>query len=138
MLTYEERRELLDMAAFASGIKGLSISKGWAVHADLGKPLLSHWNPLEEDGDALRVAVACCLPLDITDEATLIVPLGITEPHGDDPYAATRLAIVRAAAEMGRKMRAGERAICKHCGWPHINDTESCDEATARERGKEC
>lgn len=27
-------------------------------------------------------------------------------------------------------------AICKHCGWPHINETESCDDATKRERGK--
>lgn len=26
--------------------------------------------------------------------------------------------------------------ICKHCGWPHISDTESCDDATKRERGK--
>lgn len=26
--------------------------------------------------------------------------------------------------------------ICKHCGWPHTSDTESCDDATSRERGK--
>lgn len=27
-------------------------------------------------------------------------------------------------------------AICKHCGWTHINKAESCDDATQRERGK--
>lgn len=28
------------------------------------------------------------------------------------------------------------KIVCKDCGWPHINTTESCDDATARERGK--
>lgn len=28
------------------------------------------------------------------------------------------------------------KIVCKDCGWPHINTTETCDDATARERGK--
>jgi hypothetical protein len=71
------------------------------------------WNPLTDDGDALRLAV----------KLDLIVSRGFTEvgkeavvfylnetqhqmrcvvPHGNNPYAATRLAIVRAAAEIGK------------------------------------
>jgi hypothetical protein len=62
------------------------------------------WNPLEDDGDALRLAVKMRLELTwwkigVRAESAQQEPVGI-EPFGADPYAATRRAIVRAAASM--------------------------------------
>ena len=66
------------------------------------------WNPLNCDSDALRLAVK--LELDI-DHVIGVVQVNrshprpkvdVDEEHGDNPYAATRRAIVRAAAEIGR------------------------------------
>jgi hypothetical protein len=55
------------------------------------------WMPLADDGDALRLAVK----LDLFDAATLTYE---PEEYRTDPYAATRRAITRAAAEIGRGM----------------------------------
>lgn len=65
------------------------------------------WNPLEDDGDALRLAVTCKLTITYVANETwpdVIAITGhqITEQVGTDPFAATRRAIVRAAAEIGR------------------------------------
>ena len=65
------------------------------------------WNPLKNDGDALRLATA--LELDITfnafgDSEVMVSDSKdrfdgwFTEPYGTDKAAATRRAIVRAAA----------------------------------------
>ena len=65
-------------------------------------------NPLEDDSLALRLAVKLRLVVDIDDEggeAFVRKPwcseCEITEAFLDDPYAATRRAIVRAAAQIG-------------------------------------
>lgn len=69
------------------------------------------WNPLTDDGDALRLAVK--LGLDIIQHSELKdgrLEVAVFHgakglellPYGDDPYAATRRAIVRAAAEIGK------------------------------------
>ena len=104
-------RELLELAAKAAGKKvhtrnqadrdacgagdvGLWISEGQTC-----------WNPLTDDGDALRLAVRLRMTVDVTDEASGAGAIGLkwcSEPCKDDPYAATRRAIVRAAAEIGR------------------------------------
>ena len=65
------------------------------------------WNPLTDDGDALRLAVMCKLTITyVANEAwpDVIAITGhqITEQVGRDPFAATRRAIGRAAAEIGR------------------------------------
>lgn len=107
-----EDRELLELAAKASGVhlewagdQPKKIIIHWSGNPeDGGETRDWDWNPLTNDADALRLAVALCLPLEITDEVTEICPLGILEEHGSDPLAATRRAIVRAGAEMGRKM----------------------------------
>jgi hypothetical protein len=73
------------------------------------------WNPLTDDGDALRLAVKLRLIIDPVAEtldgtgpcaAVWCKPKRryIMEPFGDDPYAATRRAITRAAAEIGKAM----------------------------------
>ena len=78
-------REMLELAAKAAGVE---------------------WNPLTDDGDALRLAVKLGICYFDGDLAVCFGADGrnITEPFGIDPYAATRRAIVRAAAEIGRDM----------------------------------
>jgi hypothetical protein len=107
-------RELLEAAAKASGIE---LGQWCAVYPDDRRNffLLADregcaWDPLNDDGDALRLAVSLSLLLlpypddkavRVTgiDQRNTIVSWG-TPP---DPYAATRRAIVRAAAEFGSK-----------------------------------
>ena len=67
------------------------------------------WNPLTNDGDALRLAVKLKMPIFISNDIARCVwgyglPQSCVEAVGADPYAATRRAIVRAAAEIGRTM----------------------------------
>jgi hypothetical protein len=57
-----------------------------------------NWNPFTSDADAFRLAVKC-LPF-----YTLRYSREDWEKCGEDGYAATRRAIVRAAAEIGRNM----------------------------------
>jgi len=93
-------RELLELAAKAVGIY-LTIE--YLGHEKY-KP---DWNPLLDDGDALRLAVKLRLEVCVWDtDTTVLTPNDnistISEPTEGDPYAATRRAIVRAAAEIGR------------------------------------
>jgi hypothetical protein len=70
------------------------------------------WNPLEDDGDALRLAVKLGIAIQLHPAwvyARAVIPNDpycwreITEGWGNtgDPLAATRRAIVRAAASIG-------------------------------------
>ena len=85
-------RELLEAAAKAAG----------------GGFVIGYWNPLTDDGDALRLTVKLGLAVSVEYQfgSTSVLwgpPTGhVREDHGNDPYAATRRAIVRAAAEIGR------------------------------------
>jgi hypothetical protein len=107
-------RELLERAAKAAGF-GHPVDS-----ADVGLTFKwgdGAWNPLTDDGDALRLAVKLGITIGpnydgqgVTPEwrsalASRFMPytMGVdcSELHGDDPYAATRRAIVRAAAEIG-------------------------------------
>ena len=68
-----------------------------------------YWNPLDDDGDALRLAVKCKLDLFLHELGALVndgngLGIELEERLAGDPYAATRRAIVRAAAEIGREM----------------------------------
>ena len=98
-------RELLELAAKAAGI-GQHLLTPDARAADGFR----EWNPLTDDGDALRLAVQSRLGINLTYEDVAIVGQEHTqaqfclEQNGDDPFAATRRAIVRAAAEIGRSM----------------------------------
>lgn len=111
-MTFEERAELLTLAADAGGIKGLSISKGGAVHADLGCRLLSRWNPLEGLAEALDLAIRGKVQLDIRTIIVTCEPMGVTPGHSvvepcDDNHEsrtkATCLAIVRCMADIQRR-----------------------------------
>ena len=77
-----------------------------------GRDVTLIWNPLTDDGDALRLAVKLELIVDTHGSHVQVsypfdTPLAF-EKIGDDPCAATRLAITRAAAEIGKAMRASQ------------------------------
>jgi len=107
-------RELLELAAKAAGIDWIKdcvwIENGF--YSPLAKHERISWNPLTDDGDALRLAVklGLCVTIDIglgleTEAWGYGEPGGsVAEDHEADPCAATRRAIVRAAAEIGRAM----------------------------------
>ena len=85
-------RELLEAAAKAAGRT--------VMWESAGVP----WNPFDDDGQALRLAVALRLEIDTSGEDQIAVQyldVGVREWTQGDPYAATRRAIVRAAAAMG-------------------------------------
>jgi hypothetical protein len=122
-------RELLEIAARAAGYcvkwkdaydagfldQDLRILPEERQHFIFASFPFKEWNPLADDGDALRMAVklgidivvsvarparsAACPPDQIGPEHYL------EEDHNGDPYAATRRAIVRAAAEIGKAMK---------------------------------
>jgi hypothetical protein len=76
------------------------------------------WNPLTDDGDALRLAVQLGLSVQVCYDSVQPLPWlrvttrcqrwehAMTDEYAADPYAATRRAIVRAAAAIATK---GER-----------------------------
>jgi len=94
-------RELLELAAKAIDqvfVDGESWDDG------------AGWNPLHDDGDALRLAVKLDIQIwhrpsgveGVHKGSVLTNPQ--TEPLAPDPYAGTRRAIVRAAAEIGKSI----------------------------------
>ena len=100
-------REMLEFAAKAAGI-GLKWHHSHNdAYARRNGEYWAVWNPLTDDGDALRLAVRCDIAFMLETErtsATTNTGQRFTEWLGTDPYAATRRAIVRAAAEIGRGM----------------------------------
>jgi hypothetical protein len=97
-------RELLEAAAKAAGY--------WA--AEFNCPAnLPHktWNPLTNSGDAFELAVKLRLTINCSYDDVAICGQEFTqrqvfiERNGEDPLAATRRAIVRAAAEIGKEMK---------------------------------
>jgi hypothetical protein len=100
-------RELLGLAAKAAGIP----IKGWditdAAFYWFDRPGGCLWNPLTDDGDALRLMVQC--KIDVKHYDAHVVAWWDTYfgtgkiAHNGDPYAATRRAITTAAAELGKQ-----------------------------------
>ena len=118
-------QELLKLAAKAAGIE-FAPSIGFPhVYIDAGAGLLKPWDPLTDDGDALRLAISlgikvCPYPIFTQEKHSVIasrrwfappeddentyVGVDLFERYQNDKYAATRRAIVRAAAEIGKSM----------------------------------
>lgn len=93
--------ELLELAAKAAGY--------WDATFNCYKGPMN-WDPLENDGDALKLVVRLGLTVEIgyTARGFLVVSRTNTdnwqefrEAWGNNPYAAARRAIVRAAAKIG-------------------------------------
>lgn len=100
-------RELLELAAKAAGLK-IVLDFGNSIDASkLGIAGVGVWNPLTDDGDALRLAVKAHIEFRRIHDIARADAMGCAvciEDAGIDEYAATRRAIVRAAAEIGRAM----------------------------------
>ena len=112
-------RELLELAAKAAGltivgsIPSILHDDDWLETTATGPDMF--WNPLQNDGDALRLAVklnmGISIPVMAATHARVDVitfrnsGVNVMESCNNDPYAATRRAIVRAAAEIGRNMK---------------------------------
>lgn len=111
-----ENRELLELAALAAGYDAEYQSGAWldirygypeaiwseAVSNEFGS---GYWNPLVDDGDALRLAVK--LGIKITPpkhHGDGWSANDVTSFH-DNSYTAMRRAIVIAAARIGEKLR---------------------------------
>ena len=108
-------RELIEAAARAAGI-GLKFEPVHGAHwIEPGQGLvIDIWNPLVDDGQALRLAVKLNLHVEIDAESAGVITIewdfdesGTSRrsveqeaPMGGDDYAATRRAVVRAAAAM--------------------------------------
>lgn len=90
-------RELLELAAKAAGLDYIKDCV-W-IENGFYSPLNHHerveWNPLENDGDAFRLAAR--LGIDVTWNRA-------NRSIGVEELRAARRAIVRAAAELGRRV----------------------------------
>lgn len=112
-------RELLELAAKAAGYP---TNHPWNAERLLLEPpviglcimgIRTNWNPLTDDGDALRLAVKLRMNfytgykkvsaeiLSDSDEPSIFITMCQSD---GDVLAATRRAIVRAAAEIGKSL----------------------------------
>jgi hypothetical protein len=111
-------RELLELAAKAAGhaihaARQADRDRDYPEKIGLWLPNESTcWNPLSDDGHALRLAVKLGLVIFIDGRFTSVAN-GVWaikdayEEHASDPYAATRRAIVRVAAAIGAAPTVG-------------------------------
>lgn len=114
-------RELLELAAKAAGIviyrpvedcvaqPNPEHVGGFAIENARGGHSL--WNPLLDDGDCFRLALKLGIDFYIGDDngaATYTVYFdparNRVQHHGTEDFAATRRAIVKAAAEIGKQL----------------------------------
>jgi hypothetical protein len=116
-------QELLELAAKAAGLnvkaQSVNVDDRWIglIVGEKHTKEKKFWNPLTDDGDAFRLAVKLgffIYQIKVDDQKITVVEwdfdhVGKTmifdEMHKDDPYAATRRAIVKAAAEIGKSMK---------------------------------
>lgn len=106
-------RELLELAAKAIGkrLNGWRYSDdGWFyTYKGMRDDTIIQWSPLNDDGDAMRLAVQLGIPIMhadpyvVTHAGKSVMSEQVTERIDNDPCAATRRAIVRAAAKIGEQ-----------------------------------
>lgn len=121
-------RKLLELAALAAGLvyehPGFAYPTRFKERVATWHPVtsgcdqfehipLTVWNPLADDSDALRLAVKLMMSVEISDPEDSTYAYAGEAPRvyacemwRDDKYAATRRAIVCAAAEIGKAMLA--------------------------------
>lgn len=107
-------RTLLELAARAAGIDPVL-----AEPINFSTGVEYYWNPRDDDGDALRLAVRLRMEIDHNHPADERAWVSVrtqgertcaVEEFDDESLraAATRMAITRAAAEIGKSMGGGE------------------------------
>jgi len=107
-------REMLELAAKAGGYARHEYVENSARD---GRVVTGHYdsllevciNPLDDDGDTLRLAVDLRFEIDVTDSGVAVrtkcgLKVLVSTNEEPDLRAATRRAITRAAAEIGRQM----------------------------------
>lgn len=118
-----EEIELVELAALAAGYT-ISLDRS---HATAPVDIIAYgvddytygieWNPIVDDGDALRLAVKlnirteqCWFPKWTTCYYNIDGDMGHSFRvfHESDPYAATRRAIVQAAARIGQHIKSAK------------------------------
>jgi hypothetical protein len=106
-------QSLLELAAKAAGVKGVwqerwddltdSTSFGIAPNGSCGR---DWWNPLKDDGEALRLAIKLGICIVFIEDSDSVAAEhsahGVMIVEAMDDYG-TRHAIVRAAAEIGSR-----------------------------------
>ncbi len=117
-------RTLLELAAKAYADPAVRFDHQGAFRVlgrneEMSCDVMCVWNPLTDDGDALRLAVRLGMCLEFSHDqmsvwSVLRVELPMqtwSEPCGNDPDAATRRAIVRAAADLGKSPVSAPGAV---------------------------
>lgn len=118
LMTNENDRKLLELAALAAGYDAM---EGYGI---MGPPFLAvdgkHWDPLVDDGDALRLAVELGLKFETRKDAVGVFvwlldgDVDVREwghvREAGSYAAAARLAITRAAAEIGKQLKEKNHA----------------------------
>lgn len=100
-------RELLEFAAKAidcSIVQDDGEGSVWIVPIEKDAGYGFWWNPLTDDGDALRLAVKLNIPVIPYDDETSTGTSGVVAKNWGSKEENTRRAIVRAAAEIGKAM----------------------------------
>lgn len=117
-------RELLELAAKAAGQRGVYVENHYVID-EIGVHYLTGilgskndefvWNPLDDDGDALRLAVSLGFNVDVYRKHALqnnpsvvvrgyesrrVIATELAEDNGASLELSTRRAITRAAAEI--------------------------------------
>jgi hypothetical protein len=97
-------RELLELAAKAAGYV-TKVESGIVFVRRYRIPKIDwkEWNPLDDDGDALRLAVKLEINLSFSQDCAFGFWIG-TPKDGEDLSSHARRAIVHVAAEIGRNM----------------------------------
>jgi hypothetical protein len=108
-------RELIRLASKAAGVNGPQVQGFDGIVIGHERDGHIFWNPLKDDGDALRLAVKLRMALSL--DSPVAGPVGFCRAYpsssnllamdewaNDDRYTATRRAIVRAAADIGKQM----------------------------------
>jgi len=107
-------RELLEFAAKAADIRTFGVSADDKQSLCIDPVDYVPWNPLTDDGDALRLAVKLGLDLEWRSDDRVAAYRHANangscftafESSREDRAASTRRAIVRAAAEIGKGMQ---------------------------------
>ena len=104
--------ERLELAAKAAGYS----FDGYVLRNTKTGFEYSGWNPLEDDGDAFRLAVRLSIPFHVFYGQNTVISYGKKTEHfpegkdeivsfTDNPNESTRRAIVLVAAEIGKAMK---------------------------------
>lgn len=102
-------RELLEFAAKAAGYQVEWVRNSGCHYRCEEDASREQWCPLDDDGDALRLAVDLRFDVENNGHFASVVCADIEHPvmsecNDGDKYATTRRAIVRAAAAIGSAM----------------------------------